>query len=150
MSWAMLQNATESVPCRTQTVEFNKGGILVTRSFRVVLKVRNAESTLADRMHEMFEILSDFSERFEVVVQDEGSDDQTEEVACDLAVRYPQMRYMRLGQEHSRTAEAAQQPSGDIVLVQHGHAPICPSHLRRLWQRRAADGTPQRIRAIPR
>ena len=122
----------------------------MTRSFRVVLKVRNAEGTLADRMHEMFEILSDFSERFEVMVLDEGSDDQTEEVGRDLAVRYPQMRYVRLGQERSPTEEAGRRASGDIVLVQQGHTPIRPSHLRRLWQRQVADGAPQRIGTIPR
>lgn len=62
------------------------------QSLNVVLRVRDAERTLAACIDRLLEILPDVAERFAVLVVDQGSTDQTLEVAHELALVYPQLR----------------------------------------------------------
>lgn len=58
----------------------------------VVLRVRDAERTLAACVDRLLEVLPDVAERFAVFVVDQGSTDETLEVAHELAHVYPQLR----------------------------------------------------------
>lgn len=108
------------------------------RSLTILLPVRDDQSQLAERVHRILDVLSDLSNRFELIIIDDGSADATIEVADELAGRYPQITALRHTQSLGK-AEAIRsgmrQSSGDIVLVHDGH------ELRRIdrgtaWPRR--------------
>jgi glycosyltransferase involved in cell wall biosynthesis len=107
--------------------------LLVKRSLSVVLPVCNAERTLSDNLQAIFEILSDLTERFEVLVVDNGSTDQTMEIAHELSVQYPQLRVARPSaplDEHSGLDQA----TGDVVLLHGAQLPFSPNDARRTWE----------------
>jgi glycosyltransferase involved in cell wall biosynthesis len=118
--------------------------ISVNPSLSLVLPVRNAEQTLAENLLHVLDVLSDLTDRFEVLLVDEGSTDQTIDLAHDLAVEYPQLRIARPLTEiaDSRMVEAGvAQTTGDVVVVQNPHSAFSPSHVRRLWESNAYENS---------
>ena len=53
-------------------------GMAVNRSLTVLLPVRDAQSTLAATVTQVLEMASDLSERFELLIIDDGSSDATQ------------------------------------------------------------------------
>ena len=107
------------------------------RSLSVVLPVCNAERTLSDNLQHIFDILSDLTERFEVLVVDDGSTDQTIEVAHELSVLYPQLRVARRADRPAAPTEhesSLEQTTGDVVFLQGSRTPFSPSDARRMWE----------------
>ena len=107
------------------------------QSLSVVLPVYNAEKSLADLISQMLEILPDVASEFEVLVVDDGSTDQTEEVARELALQYPQVRVARHserlgGEEVIRTGY--ERTRGKVVIVQQENTAFSQADLQRLWQ----------------
>ena len=118
-------------------------GIPVNRSLSLVLPVCNAEQTLAENLLHVFDVLSDLTSHFEVLLVDEGSTDHTPELAHDLALKYPQLRIARPAKnadESSAIQATLEQARGDVILIQQPHAPFRPSRVRRLWEN-CATGT---------
>jgi hypothetical protein len=103
----------------------------------VVLAVHNAEKTLAGQVARLLDLLPDLTSRFELLIVDDGSTDQTEEVAHELARDYPQLRVerhtQRLGPEGA-TRTAMNRTTGEVVIVHEGEATLAASALRRLWE----------------
>ncbi len=64
-------------------------------SLTIVVPVRNAETVLRNRVQRLLETAEDAASHFEILLVDDGSEDQTEEVARELAQQYPQVRVMR-------------------------------------------------------
>jgi glycosyltransferase involved in cell wall biosynthesis len=128
----------------------------VSRSLSLILPVCNAEKTLAESVQHLFEVLNDLTEKFEVLLVDQGSSDHTLDVAQDLAVQYPQVRLARR-EAADRDFESIDQTlastTGDIVFVQTGHAGVRPSALRQLWEMHDSspgpDGSRARLRRLP-
>ena len=107
------------------------------RSLSVVLPVCNAERTLNDSLEHIFDILSDLTERFEVLVVDDGSTDQTMEVAHELSVLYPQLRVARRADPKAAATEhesSLDQAMGDVVFLHGSRAPFSPNDARRMWE----------------
>ena len=98
----------------------------LNRSLTVLLPVRDAQSTLAATVAEILEMASDLSERFELLIIDDGSSDATSEVAHELSRHYPQIRTLRhdkpLGEEAALRSGLAQS-RGDVVFVRGGRRP---------------------------
>jgi dolichol-phosphate mannosyltransferase len=100
------------------------------RSLTVLLPVQDAQSTLADTVVEVLEVASDWTDRLELLIIDDGSTDATSEVAHELVRHYPQVRAVRhsspLGRDAAvRTGLA--QSQGEVVVVQ---APGSPTFQR--------------------
>src|SRR5208337_5440566 len=95
-------------------------GMALNRSLTVVLPVRDAQSTLAATVTQVLEMASDLSERFELLIIDDGSSDATSEVAQELSRRFPQIRTLRnseaLGEEAALRAGFGQS-RGEVVFV---------------------------------
>jgi len=64
-------------------------------SLSVLLPVHNAQSTVGDAIGRLLEILPELTNRFEIIVIDDGSSDATCEVADDWARHYPQVTFFR-------------------------------------------------------
>ena len=107
------------------------------RTLSVVLPVRNAELTLADNLQNVFDVLADLTERFEVLLVDEGSTDQTAEVAHELSVLYPQLRVTRRTDQWNVAGggdRELDETSGEVVLLHESQARFSPCVLRKLWE----------------
>ena len=106
-------------------------------SLSVVLPVLNAERTLAKNLEHVLEVLSDLRARFEVLIVDQGSTDQTADVAHEMAVTFPQLRVAQRRLEPSEPSgwEAdLHQTTGEFVFVHQGHIPFNVNDFRRLWE----------------
>jgi hypothetical protein len=92
----------------------------VARSLSVLLPVKNAQSTLVSTVQKILDVVSELSERIELLIIDDGSVDATSEVAKDLTLHYPQVK--AICQSRSSGLEAAintalRHSRGDISLI---------------------------------
>lgn len=92
----------------------------MNQSLSIVLPVHNVEATLARQVQDLLDTLTDWRARFEIVIVDDGSTDQTPECARDLAREFPQLRVLR----HSRRLGSGaaihaglKHSLGDVVCV---------------------------------
>ena len=115
-------------------------------SLSIVVPVRNAERTLPKQVAALLDVLPDLTSRFELILIDDGSTDQTVDLARELARRFPQVRLVR----HSKPLGAAAavrtgmaRAAGKRVYVQEAHAWPTPGEVRRFWanrhERQASD-----------
>lgn len=108
-------------------------------SLSIVLPVHNAQCTLARDVHFLLDLLPDITPHFEILVVDDASTDQTEEIAHELALEFPQLRVMR---HHSRQGQtsavqtAMTQTTGHVVFVQDEGSEIRSAEIRQLWDMR--------------
>ncbi len=118
----------------------------------VLLPVYNAQQNLEAGVVEILEVLSELADRFELCILDDGSLDDTAEIARDLAARYPQVRLLRhpvrLG-----LCEAIQtgldHTQGEVILVGDEDYCLDPDDLRTLWQLRDTQWQLSRQEALP-
>jgi dolichol-phosphate mannosyltransferase len=103
------------------------------------MPVRDAQSTLAGTVAQVLDMAADVSERFELLIIDDGSSDATGEIAHELSLHYPQIRTLRhnkpLGEEAALRAGMAQ-CRGEVVFVRGGCQPV--------FQRLSSAGQPTR------
>ena len=67
----------------------NQGAIVSTKSLTIVLPVYNNESQLAPCVGQMLDLASDLTSRFAIMIVDDGSTDDTSNVAQELAREVP-------------------------------------------------------------
>lgn len=106
-------------------------------SLTVLLPVRNAQSTLTNHVQKVLEVASELSDRFELVIIDDGSDDATGEIADELIHRYPQVRTVHHGTPLGREAAVQtglRQSSGEIVLLRSEDETAAVDGIVRLWR----------------
>jgi dolichyl-phosphate beta-glucosyltransferase len=92
----------------------------VERLLSVLLPVKDAQSTLEASVHEILDVATDFGERFEVLIIDDGSTDATSEVAHDLTCYYPQIRVVHHGTSLGREAAirtGLKRSQGEVVML---------------------------------
>ena len=118
---------------------FSMEGICLNNVLSVILPVHDAQLSLEAGVTEMLEVLPELSDRLELCIVDDGSTDETAEVAYELAARYPQLDMIRhpvrLG-----LAEAIQtgldHTHGEIIFIGDEGYSLDPDDLRTLWQLR--------------
>jgi glycosyltransferase involved in cell wall biosynthesis len=111
----------------------------VNDSLSIIVPVRNVEATLTEQIGQLLEVLPDLTNRFEIVVVDDGSTDHTVELARELAREYAQLRLIRHVQPRGMelaVKTGLQWAQGQTVFVQDNPACHSPTNLRRLWSLR--------------
>jgi len=111
----------------------------VSESLTVVLPVRDDQRRLHLRIEKLLDVLPELTARFEIVVVDDGSSDETEDVAREMCRRYPQVRLVRHGLTRgmpAATLTGMEAARCDFVYCDGGSAEISQGELRRLWMLR--------------
>ncbi len=121
----------------TMLVRDPERALPVEHSLTVLLPVCNVESTLAASVREVLEVVSELTERFELVIVDDGSEDSTSEVAQELIRHYPQVHTVRHGRQLGRDAAirtGLEQSSGEIVFLHDDEQGSAVDGLGKLWE----------------
>jgi len=127
-------------------------------SLSVLLPVHNAQSTVGDAIGRLLEILPELTNRFEIIVIDDGSSDATCEVADDWARHYPQVSFFRqaaLSGWQAAVSKHAWRARGEYLMLLCGDL-MDAAAINTAWARRdemsasgaesrAADGRTLRI-----
>lgn len=112
-------------------------------SLTVVLPLRNVESTLPAFLAEILDILPDLTSKFEVVMVDDGSTDQTIDVAHEQSLAYPQVQLLvhpaKLGAQESLRS-ALRYSHGEQLLLVRDIAEFDPQELTKLCGVATVDG----------
>ncbi len=106
-------------------------------SLTVLLPVYNAQQHLVDRVERLLDLLPDMTPRFEIVIVDDGSTDDTAEIAEQLALFFPQVSVerhpMRLGLDEA-IQTGLDASTGEVVIVGDERHGVMADDLRNLWQ----------------
>jgi polyisoprenyl-phosphate glycosyltransferase len=112
---------------------------LVNDTLSIIVPVRDAEATLSEQVHHLLELVPDLTNRFEIIVVDDGSADHTADVACHLARQYPQVQLISHARPQGQQAAiqtGLSRAQGRTVLIREDAAPVSSTDLRRLWSLR--------------
>ena len=107
------------------------------RSLSALLPVENVQSSLADTVSRILEVLPELTENFELVIIDDGSTDATIEVADELVVQYPQVQVVHHGDRQGRAAalkSGVQRSKGDVVFVADDDCRLSMAEVAKLWK----------------
>lgn len=107
------------------------------KSLSLIMPVHNAQQWLASDVERLLDVLPELTQRFELIIVDDGSTDHTEEVAHELTSRYPQVRLCR--QARCRGIASAIDvgschADGDVVLIHDARQPVNEADLLGMWQ----------------
>ena len=109
---------------------------------RVLLPVYNAQQRLAEVVAHVLEVLPEFADRFELVIIDDGSTDETAETARAVAAQFPQVSVIRhpvrlgLGEAIQTGLDEA---AAEIILFGNGAYELDLDDLRTLWRLRDTE-----------
>lgn len=121
-------------------------------SLTLLLPVYNAQDHLVDQVERLLDLLPDMTGRFEVVIIDDGSTDDTADIAEELSRFFPQVSVarhsMRLGlNEAIQTGLNAS--TGEVVIVGDERHGIQSDDLQMLWDMHGREGETSRRRTDP-
>jgi glycosyltransferase involved in cell wall biosynthesis len=113
------------------------------QSISVILPVYNRQNQIFDRIEDLLEDLSVLSDKIEVLLVDDGSEDATPEVLDELRRRYPQVAVLRhtcqLGPSVA-VQTGMKAATGDYVFAQESYEPLLLDDLKKLWKLRGEPG----------
>lgn len=109
----------------------------MARSLSLILPVYNAQETLAPLLAELVEVLPELTSRFEVQLIDDGSLDDTMELAAEQVKHYPQVRLLahpaKLGMRIC-VETGMRNSSSEWVLFRASDCELDLQGIARLWK----------------
>lgn len=117
-------------------------GIPLSQSLSVILPVCNAEATLASVVNQLLDVTSELTDALEVVIVDNGSWDNTIEVAMEVKREFPQVKVVRHTSnaiQDSAVRTGLAETSGEVVLIHNINAPFSAHAIRDLWMLRSEE-----------
>jgi cellulose synthase/poly-beta-1,6-N-acetylglucosamine synthase-like glycosyltransferase len=108
------------------------------RSLCVLLPVHNHQAALVSQVIGVLDVVADLTSRFEILVIDDASSDDTFELAVDLSRVYPQVAVQRHGERRGTmlAVESGLRRSAAEFVVVHDPtgSQFDPTQLGRLWR----------------
>ncbi|MCS6926186.1 MAG: glycosyltransferase family 2 protein [Candidatus Binatia bacterium] len=92
-------------------------------SISVIIPVLNEAPALPELIAEVERVLSELTPRYEILVVDDGSDDDTATVLQELAAQYPHLHVVRFRRNYGKAAalsEGFARASGDYLITMDG------------------------------
>ena len=118
----------------------------------VVLPVSNVETTLATDVKRLLDAASQIESAFEVLILDNGSRDDTFDIACDLATEFSQVRIvtLRITTGLGRLVEMARtRTEAEWLCIHQGVGRICADDVYWLWRAHLAGEAVSRMQESP-
>jgi glycosyltransferase involved in cell wall biosynthesis len=109
----------------------------LNRSLSVLLPIRTVQNTPAAQINEALELLPELTDRFELLITDDGSAESSWEIAHELVRQYPQVRLLRQpthSAEKSGIRSGADAARGDIVIAHDGSGRLDARAIDRIWR----------------
>lgn len=122
----------------------------MTEPLTIVLPMHNAERSLQRTVHDILELAGAAERELQIAIVDDGSTDDTYEIACELARAYPQVHVVRqpfqrgLGPALDRARREFQLTE---AIVHDGVSRIDLSELARLLDTHAGEMRPEASRS---
>lgn len=114
----------------------------MSKSLSIILPVCNAESKLADKVSRLLGVTADLTNDLELMIVDDGSTDNTEEVAIELSQRHSQVNNIRFSEPCGKINAVnvgIMRTRGDVILIQNIDASISADAVRGLWEMRQEE-----------
>jgi glycosyltransferase involved in cell wall biosynthesis len=111
----------------------------LSQSLSVILPVCNVEMKLAQKVNELLEVATDLTSELELLIVDDGSTDNTEEVAMELCRQYPQVSILRHSHQNGEIGAARAgiaKTNGEVVLIHDIESPLSGDTIRQFWEMR--------------
>jgi glycosyltransferase involved in cell wall biosynthesis len=111
---------------------------LSSASLSLILPVFNSERTVIDQVHRLLEILPDLTTDFEIMIVDDGSTDNTCELADELSNEYPQVKVIRHGERRGLDGiveTSLSRTHSKVVMLATPGEFIPAAELRKLWEK---------------
>ncbi len=121
-------------------------------SLTFILPFHNGEQLVAAHVATALELATELTPRFEIALVDDGSTDHTEEIACDLALRYPQIHVARHFERRGYNAAirtAMISTTGTLAIAQPLNEPLRTAEVRRLWQAGCGQTITEKPTSLP-
>lgn len=106
-------------------------------SISLLLPVRNAQAWLDRVVRQALEVLPELSSRFEIRMLDEGSTDDTADVAAGLSATYPQLLYMpplARGRQAEARSDLARHATCELVVLRPSDSRASLADIDQLWR----------------
>ncbi len=112
------------------------------KSLAIVLPIFNGEATLRNHLENIFEVTSTLTEEVAVWLIDDGSSDDTYEIASEMANKFPQIYVSR---NNTRVGlgpileKSKKELRADVVFVHDGVSRIDAEQIRQVWLKQTAS-----------
>lgn len=107
----------------------------MNKSLTVVLPIHNGEHYIRSSINDLLDVAQEMTTRFDLVIVDDASTDETYETACEMSRMYPQLTVLRQSVQQGLSAALAlvrNRMSPDVVVVHDGVTAINAEELRTL------------------
>ena len=104
-----------------------------------ILPVCNGERSLKDQVLRLLDILSDLTAEFEILIIDDGSHDDSFNIAGELSHLFPQVSCLRNQLEYGQAAaeqSGLRHTSGELVMIQDRAITPSVKEIVQLWELR--------------
>lgn len=114
-------------------------GVLVMggKSVSVIIPVLNEARTLSELIQQVDQVLQPITESYEIIVIDDGSEDDTPAILRELAARYPKLSVVRFRRNYGKAAalsEGFARAQGDFLITLDGDLQDDPEEIPRLLE----------------
>lgn len=118
------------------------------QSLTIVLPIHNAEATLRGSVERVIEVAAELTNSFGVLIVDDGSTDDSYDIASEIANEYPQVHVLRQSQRRGlgpTLNRVRRSLKSDVVMVHDGVSSMNAEQLRILWNSRMDPGKPNDV-----
>lgn len=105
----------------------------------IIVPVQDAENILTTKVNELLEVAAELTSDFELLIIDDGSTDDTEEMAMELSREFPQVRTIRYSEQRGEMSAARvgiANTTGEVVLIHDINSPLSGDAVRQFWAMR--------------